>query len=704
MSDFQNIKKQLLPLLKGLPIILVVFLFALFLARLVIKYSPAKYQTMAKIKLDNQNFGFSGTSLYKDFDVFSSEQKIEAEAELLKSPLIVGLAIDSLKFHIQIHRTGRLKKTLLYKDCPFILSYKFDNPQLFNREHFLKIGRENTVNLTFQVNGSKEIVNGKIGEEISFMGGAITIHRNEILLQKRDLNLIGDYSLKIFSRDDLVEDVISRLDVKAVDKEVAVLRVVYKDANPRKMADFTNVLCRTYIEDYVSTKASAAHQTLTFIDNKLLSVSEQLKRAEENLERFKLDNNVVNTLQETETGLREISKLNLQLINLEMNEKAVLALQTYISSGEYFDETAINFGFGDLLLTELVKKMKLWQDERKDLIIKYTEDSPQVTAVDGKILEVKKYIQEALEQNIKEMQVKRSEIETEVKQAKRMFDDLPTREKSQHILEREFRILEDVYNFLSQKKIESSIAESVQHSFHRIIQHARAPKDSMSPNKTLITFVSGLLGLILGISFIYIRAFVMAKVKSREDLEKNSTLPIAGIIRNGNNARDFNMLAKSILLKESIFKGQTISVTSALLQEGKSIEPVFRDQSQEIKIDSLKLPNLSPMLLKNLNTIYDIVIIDSLATAIDINGVHTMKMADLALFVFRTNHSSIRLASHADMLKEEYKIQNIELVLNDAHKATNYSGSYVGSKFITKQKSQGMLSRLQSLFQIYVKS
>jgi len=96
MSGYQQIKKQLLPLIKGIPIIIVCFILAIFIGKMVIRYSSEKYQSIAKIKLDTQKIGFSSNEIYKDFSMFSLEHRIEAEVELLKSPVIIEKAIDSL--------------------------------------------------------------------------------------------------------------------------------------------------------------------------------------------------------------------------------------------------------------------------------------------------------------------------------------------------------------------------------------------------------------------------------------------------------------------------------------------------------------------------------------------------------------------------------------------------------------------------------
>ncbi len=737
MTGFQNIKQQLLPLIKGLPIIILIFTASLFIAGKIISYSPNVYQTIAKIKLDDQRQGVSNSKFYRDLEVFNTENIVESEAEILKSPLIISKMIDSSDFNILLYRKGKLKNTMLYDDAPFHIEYQFENEALYDRNFILNIVTDSGYTLIYDSPDQQKILCGKFNEVLKINGGEITILKNKIIIQDRGISLEGEYQFKVFSRNGLIAHISKHLDVKVVDKDIAVLRAVYKAEHPQKVADIVNALCKAYVDDYMMFKSNSANKTVQFIDKKLAEVSLQLQQAEKELETFKINNKVVNTLQETETGLREISKLNVQLINLEMNESAINELQTYINGGDYFDETAINFGFGDLLMTELVKKLKLWQDERHDLLIKYQPDNDNVQAIDAKIAEVKGYIKEAIKQNLKEIRVKRQDIEAEVEKASHRFDNLPTREKSQHILEREFRLLEDVYNFLSQKKIEASITSTAMLSFHRIIQPAIVPVEPVSPNKTLITFVAGLLGLILGIAFIYSRKYLNAKVVTRGDIEKHSLLPFAGVIRKGQTSDDFRILLKGMMVKGVMKPNQVIAVTSTLNKEGKSYlarhtalnllemgytvcllsisSPLENGQAlskfltgQAIDFNLLTEINyvgqksLSNKDLDQLKLKFDFVIIDSTATAIDISGVEAIKSADLTLYVVRANYTAIHYVAHPDLLKEEYDLNHIYTVLNDAHLAMCYNGNYVGSRFNQNRKPKDFFKQLSYYFTTYI--
>ncbi len=715
MTGYQALKRRLLPFVKGLPIILGLTLVSYFLARKSLSYSPNEYQSIAKIKLDDQKFGFSANNLYGDFDVFATENKIEAEAEVLKSPLLIAKVADSLALNVQIFRKGKLKNTLLHTDRIFDV-----NVISFPGEEDLKLVIQVNAKDRFDILDEEEnlLMKGvKFSQQFEIFGCKLKFDPivSEINSGK---SLKGTYLVKVLTPQSVVSHITSTLDVKAMDKDLPILRIVYREEDPRLAKKVIDELCEIYIQDYINTKTAAANKTVAFIDNKLQKVGRQLSQSELELEGFKKANGVVNTLQETETGLREISKLKIQLINLEMSEKSILELREYIKQGEYFDETAIAFGFGDLLMTELVKKLKLWQDERRDLLLKFKNDHPKIISVDGKIEDVKRYILEAIEQNLKEIRTKTNEIREVMVVENAMFDELPTREKNHKILEREFNLLQDVYNFLSQKKIEATIAASANIAFHRVIQPAVISKEPVSPNRTLIKFVSILLGFLTGVILVYARKSFSAKVVSKNDLERASNAPVLSVIRKHATEYDFDTLARKILLNSSI-GDKIITVNSTLKEEGKGY--VSKGLSKALirlgynvstlqfdfgkkEVRSLCVDNrLSKEKILETYSESDFVLIETPPTSQQIDAVEVMGLGDMNIYLAKANATNLDFIEHLDLLIEKYELTNVQWILNNAHRSFNHSGEFVGSRFNRSLNIRSIPQRLIYIYDYYMK-
>jgi len=750
MLEAQKIKRLVVTLIKGLPIIILCLVAGLYIAKKSIQYSTPLYQSMAKIKLDDHKYGMSANNLYEDFDVFSTENKIETEAEILQSPLLITKAVKKMSLEAKFWRKGSMKNTFLYEDNPFLIELD-SNFNYYDKNIEFTVNQNNAI--TYKNEESQaQIGSGLLNGSSKVEGSSFTLMLNETLLAQKELDVQGTYILRVLSEEGFVADIKKNLDVKAVDKEIAVLRVVYKNEDPVFAADFANTLCDVYVTDYIETKSMAAKKTLNFIDDRMIEINENLTASEDNLESYKMENDVVNTLQETETGLREISKLRIQLINLETEETATRELEEYISAGDYYEGTAINFGFGDLVLTELVKKLKLYTDEKKDLQLKYTDDDPRIVNVQLKIDDVEKYIKEAVSRNLQNIETKRREIEAALKILELQFEDIPTREKELHKLEREFMNNEAVYNFLFQKKLEAQIASSALISFHRVIQPASVSKEPVSPNRVLITFVCGFLSLIIGVIVVFGRKLISGKIIGKADIEKLTATPVLAAIKEEKGlGAQYVDLATTVLAKS---KGEqhSILVTSSIKKEGKShitnhlaqsyskmgykvavlqfnpysenqnvdyfIEDLLQEKEAiptqefvQIGFKELSEQGIFSLSHKRMDAVmngikqnYDIMLIDTAGAIISPTAQALLEYVEVALYVVRSKKSKVQYISNIDIMQEEANFDQMFIILNGVHASTNFSGAYNGSHLNYKTRPKGFKNWVKHYYQTYVKS
>lgn len=770
MNDIQSIKRLVLPLVKGSPFILFCFVLSLFIARKIINYTVPMYNSQAKLRLDDPKHSYSSNNLYKDFDMFSSDKILQAEVAVLKSQALLLQTLEKLPyFHVSYYRIGRLKTSNMYKESPFLVDYNKYDFKCYDINFNIEIIDEVSFHISTMANGQKLSQEVIFGEPIEFNGCEFTVHLNEGLLERKEIDLVDNYSFIVHSEMEMVKKLGGKhFDVTPVEKDVAVVTVSLDHEVPEMAADFVNALCDTYINDYVTVKSKAAKRTLEFLDEKIIQVSQDLIDSEVRLEKYKTDNRVINTRQETETSLRKISNLKISRINLDMDLSALAQMREAVESGYDLDgDYTAKFGYGDLLHTELVKKLRLYLDELKDLKLRYREDHEKVVSMNAKIQEIKDYLLQALENAAKEKELRRAEIDKLIEHEEKDFDGLPTREKTMTRLQREFQLNETTYNFLSEKRIEASIAASALISFHRIIQVGQVPKEPVAPNKTLITFMCGLFGLIISMTIIYAKRYMEARVQGRDDIEKNSIMPIEGVIRKHKSSElgpnpDARAIAISNMLKNDHKMPLVVQVTSTIKGEGKSLvaaevakayadlghktvlvdlnfftpglsQHMTVDDSRGVwqiandKMDVEEAVQLSstenlfllpagrstrntkevapfgpiPRLLERLKETMEIIVIDSPATAISIDGIHLMKYADSVLYVMRENFTRVNYVEHPDIIREEYGFDHMRIVLNDAKRVTNFDGRYTGSHFTYDKRLPGFTGLIKHYYQSY---
>ncbi|HNP98175.1 MAG TPA: GNVR domain-containing protein [Bacteroidia bacterium] len=763
MSDKQQLKKFLLPAIKGIPVIALFFVVAILFASRVLYYATPKYESTALLKLDEKNNGVSENNLYKDFDVFSSTGKIATEEKVIQSQVLIKKAMRNLDFRVSVYRIGDIRKRELYTASPFRIHYILKDSSLLDKMIQLTVKDDSSFHISVTC-GKKQIdTTGQFGHMLFPEPAAFKIERNDSLIQNTpSYALVDNYEFVIHSDDAIVNSVIGdKLDVKAMDRDIPILRISYACEVPQKSADFANALAAAYITDYIESKSEAAAKTVQFIDDRLDQIGRDLKQSELKLEEYRLKNKIINTSQETETGLRKLSQLKVEQTNLDMQSAALDQLQDYVDNRKDFNDAGPAFdAITDPLFTEMIKNLKSYQQERRELLTRFTADHEKVKLIDGKIDDVVNYSREAIRNAKLSIKVKRAEMDSAVEAADHEFDNLPTKEKNMIILERNFQLNQKVYQFLLEKRTEASIAEAATISFHRIIQYASVPTTPVYPRRGFLLILAGVTGLLCGVLFVYLRRYARGKVEDKEMVEKMTTSPVAGVIRelsveeSSEAISPFADLATNLILHGLIGGKKIITVTSSVQGEGKSfvaknlalalarsgwkviltdmnlhhsivhadekiaLVPGMSDYLRgECALDKLVHPSSvstlsligagqnkndstllfsQPELKEKIQALFaygDIVILDTAATANAIDALALMKLSDLNLYVVRAEYTSSHLLTYAEMLKQDYHIENMHIVLNGLHKATNFNGDLTGTKYSYQYKAKGWRAR-----------
>jgi uncharacterized protein involved in exopolysaccharide biosynthesis len=565
--------KILKPYLRGLPIIVFAMMAGVFLSQKYLNYVTPMYESTAKLKLADANEGVPDNNLYKDFDVFTSSNKIGGEIELIKSQVLLNKVFDLLDFGLEIYRVGTLKSIELYQNSPISITYQKASDKAFDRPFQLYVSDEKTYEL--QLPGSGERIKGNMGDTLITPLATFCVSLNDTVLRHNPHVAIADhYEFKLVSKNLFFGRLSQKLDVTSVDKDIAVLRISYKDANPAKAAVLVNKLAEVYIQDYIETKYKAAHVTVNFLDDQINHTIQKLTDAENKIQAYRDDNTITNIRQETETDLRRISQLKIQQTNLKMSLDAIEDLEQYIQSGQgRFLELAPNFeAFTDLLSTEIVKKIKALEAEKKDLLLTYTKEDDRVKVIDHKISDLANYLTESISNTRKNLNIKYQNLNHDIEEAEKVFIGVPEKEKMLNILDREFQIYQQSYNFLNNKRIEAEIAQAAKVAFHRIITPAQVAKEPVSPNRTIITIVSALLGMFLALLLIFVVHTLKAKVNDVETIESNSEIPVAMVTPKLKNpaAEEKHFLKEVIQLeiKNIIPTHEVICFTAYRPQEG----------------------------------------------------------------------------------------------------------------------------------------
>jgi hypothetical protein len=380
-----------------------------------------------------------------------------------------------------------------------------------------------------------------------------------------------------------------------------------------------------------------------------------------------------------------------------MNLRAVDSLDRYINNGQLdFDALAPNYeAFTDLLSTELLKKAKELQREKRTLLARYTPQHETIKAIDADIADINRYIIEGIHNTRSHLQIQYNDLSNTIAESEQAFNGLPTKEKKYTILERQFDLNEQIYRFLAEKRTESEIAKAARISFHRIISEAAVPLKPVSPNASLIKALAGLLGFLSGLAMVYLFHLIKAGVGSEENIYKTSVTPLAAVVPFVSKTKALLVFKKwvttmqlkgylnngSIIVVSSFENGEgktfiSQQLTKAITQTGKKllVIEVGSSLTSNASADHISLTTLpgwqQPAILQasiqQWQQVYDVILICNMPIHKEPDALLLMAHATVNYWVLDSRRSKSKHITEADLLQQDLALPNVQFVLNRA--------------------------------------
>ncbi len=758
MVRHNSIKSLLIPLQKRWYLIVIFILLSAIAATRYLYVATPMYQASAAIKIADQES--NNTNLYRDFDVFKTNNKVQTEVEVLRSHFLFEKALDKLDFNVEYYRVGELQTQELYHTAPFKVNFTTNDSSFYNQQFDFQYLGGYRYNIVYKQNNQTIKREAKLGQEFCEKGWCITVTKAQ---EKSTAALSDQYRFIIYSKPALVARLMNKeYLVRAVDKDINIIKIYYKHEVPEKAMSLVNAIAEAYIEQGINDKRDVAGNTVDFINQQLAIVSAELEKAQNAIKEYRIKNEIVNIPQQTDATYKTLSQLELQKVDINMQLAELENMSEYLRRNKQLNLSGPDLGsVTDPLFTESVSKLNNKFRERETLTVKYTNEDNHISNLDKDIAQLKSYLVESINNTRKKLLVRQDEVYASMDEEKSTFIGVPEKESTLNGLNRTFFLYEKVYNFLIEKRTEAIIAQQVNMSFNRILEVATVPRKEVFPIPEVVWGISIFIGLILGIVAAYIRHAMKSLVSNREDIEKISSIPVIGNVERftkaGSGYNTFTSLTTRILLSQQQQKKMLITITSTTSGEGKSfiaanlartlaamdkkvllldinphsptlsnmfdvrthqgIADVYRNamKLQDV-INITSFPNLDLIntgdeaetishllatektteILNELRNHYDYVIVDTPEVGKYVDAIPFMKWSDLNLYVVKADSTREELIANAEMVKEEYRLQEVYFVLNGMTEKRNHTG-YLNQKNF-KPNRKKLIPQITSLF------
>jgi capsular exopolysaccharide synthesis family protein len=759
-----SLQSILYPLQKRWYLIVICILLSGIAATRYLYMATAQYQATATLRIEDAHDGMSGSNLYRDFDVFKVNSKVQTEVEVLKSRSLFERALDRLDFYVEYYRQGELKKEEVYHAAPFYVDFTIADSSFRSLSFDFRYDAGEKFKISYESGGRSIEKEGQFGQPLCEKGLCVTIKKDEQQWKYHRSKMNEPWSFTVYSRSALSAKLMGpQFLVKAIDKDVNIVKLYYTHPVPEKASLLVNAIAETYISQGIADKQDLAGNTVDFINQQIAIVGRELEAARDAIKSYRIKNEIVNISQETEATYKTLGELEIQKVDIGMQLTVLENMSDYLRKNKEIKFSGPEYGTViDQLFSESVSRLNGKMRERDDLLRKYTADNDRVRSAEAEIAQQKAYLVESINNTRRKLLLKQDDLYLAIDDQKATFKGLPEKESTLQELNRNYYLFEKVYNFLIEKRTEAIITKQVNVSFNRILESADVPIEAVAPRRDVIWGVALFLGLILGVVLAYFRHYTKPSVNTPEDLGKDSTIPVIGQVQQFRKDepayKAFTALSTRILMNKPMDKSLVITVTSTRKGEGKSFiaaqlartlaaqdkkvilldlnthfprlgewfdtrnsngmkEVYLHQSSLQDAIQLTSIPNLDVVsagesdkpighliattrtreIISELRNQYDAVIIDTPEVGEYTDAIPFMKWSDLNLYVVRADSDRTELVANAEMVKEEYRLEEVYYVLNAMKEKRNHTG-YISPAKVKSVKGKKVPAQLTNLF------
>ncbi|WPR76869.1 polysaccharide biosynthesis tyrosine autokinase [Algoriphagus sp. NG3] len=599
ISKFQDevkpidIKYYLIKYSRYWPLYVTSIFLGLIITFLFHRYSVEEYEVQGSI-LIKQNSSPEMKILDRS-NIFSGSYRLENDILLLTSKNLAAEALQGLNFNVTYYASTNIKEVELYDQSPIHVEVDTDFPQMELGEITFTMVSDDEFVLTIEESGFFDFLNAKaagpidedilnrrfkFGEEIESSKSKFTIYK------KKNLKSNDKLSFTIHNYINIIDEYSKAIVVRPINSYGTVLQVTMSTKVVEKGRDYVNALMDSYIEYNLKEKNQMTENTLRFLDEQLYIVEDSLKAVERKMLDFKVKNKLLDINSEFGGVLGNMQSLEDQIQSIDFQLQYYQSLQTYLieKGHDYSDILAPSLvGIDDGLLNGLVSRLIDVSLNRRGLLAAVNENHPKVLELDEQISKLRENIFENINNLVKNTENRKAQALSKLAEEDNEFAKLPIAESDFMALNREFKLRENLYNYLLEKRAEAGIARASNISDNSVLDYARRGNLIFPKKANNYGFAFGL-GLFIPLGFLLVYHYLNNRIVDQVQLKNVLRIPLLGTI--GYSTKDTNLLVqehpKSMVtesfrsLRSALFylasekECKKILVTSSVSGEGKT--------------------------------------------------------------------------------------------------------------------------------------
>lgn len=377
-----------------------------------------------------------------------------------------------------------------------------------------------------------------------------------------------------------------------------LVRVEVEMADAKMAARAANALANGFIETQMEATMDMSMTATNWMNSRLTELRATLKQAEDRLQAFREQENLVDIDGVSTISAAELSATSDRMVDARRQRAEAESMYRQVQasrSGGWEVLATIPAVLGDPLIQQFKANQAKAQAKVDELSKRYGRRHPAMEAAHTELAAASASLRGQVEQvvagierNYQLATANENSLRASVQANMAQIQDISRKEFKLRELQREVDTNRALYDtFLSRLK-ETSATADLESANARVVDQAVVPNEPVKPKKSLIVAIAGLLALFVGAGLTLLLEALNNTFKSTEQVEGKLNLPVMGIlplIKNKdrgqvahlfseNQDRGFSesirTIRTSVVLAGIHDQRKVLVITSSVPSEGKS--------------------------------------------------------------------------------------------------------------------------------------
>ena len=314
----------------------------------------------------------------------------------------------------------------------------------------------------------------------------------------------------------MAESMINEFNIEEFSKTSKVVEFTYQDYEKSRGEDIINTLISTYNEEENRFKIKTGKATLTFLDERIKSVMNDLTQLEVQIENYKMKNKMTDLEYDLMFYVDQMKELQIKIIEAEAQYRLIDLVSTYVNdpANKYkliptMSATSSDKGSDSnpvsLFNAALLEKERLLQASKVD--------NPLLNSINTQIEQLRQGVYLSIENSRKSIDMTISDLKYKESQILSKMEDVPLMEREFFDYKRQQEILQGMYLILLQKREETQLSVSDVQDKARVITAAYAKENPVAPRKLFAAIAIFFLTILLPMGYLFMKGQVENFIK-----------------------------------------------------------------------------------------------------------------------------------------------------------------------------------------------